>query len=439
MTGAAGVGRVTDPGPVSDPQLQFYFLDQMTTDRREYILGITLVLTGAVDLDRLAAAGRSVVARHESLRFQFVETADGLGRVVLPPDDFEVVRHDLTGVPDGKERLTALYDRVCDHDIVIGGGYLFRMHLVRLAADRTVLMLVMHHIVTDGWSCELMLDEFSQHYRTGRPPEGTPPGYGVYLDWERRCRTGGAWDRDLDYWRRQLRDAPAESTFRRDRRRPAVRTTAAGRMNVDLAPVGSTALRDAAIGHGTSPLVLLVAAVMLVLNRLTAEDDLVVGVATSGRLDADLHELVGLCVNTVPVRCEVVDGTPVASVLDAVRDSLLDAYEHSALPFTRVVEAAGVPHTPSRTPLYQVMVAYHEGTYADCLDIDGVDVAEWELAAPVVQCDATFDVVAQPSGDLSLDISFSTDVFTERAARGWAEECRAVLGELLGGGGPPAP
>nr|AAM47273.1 peptide synthetase ScpsB [Saccharothrix mutabilis subsp. capreolus] len=391
------------PFPLSAGQRRLWFLHQVAPT--DYNTALALRLRGELDVDRLTAALRELVRRHESLRTTFPEV-DG--------EPAQVVRDVRLDVPvvDADDLDAALRAEV-ERPFDLADGPVFRALLVRHAGDH-VLLLTSHHIVVDGWSLGVLTEELGALYR-GEALPPTDLRYGDYAVWQQ--------DRpaDLDYWRDRLAgvtplDLPT------DRPRPAERSSAGATHEFTVPPLLASRLAELARTHETTLFTVLLTACQALLARYTGQDDIAVGTVTTGRNRPELQRLVGFFVGTIVLRSTVDTARSFADLLAGTRMGVLDAFAHDEAPFDKVVEALGVPRDPSRTPLFDVMVVMQNaGTALPALP--GLEVTEHPLTRRHANWDLSVDFAETGDGIQGL-VEYSTDLFDAATV---ARLCRHLL------------
>ncbi|WP_158885984.1 non-ribosomal peptide synthetase [Amycolatopsis anabasis] len=404
----------TGPLPLSFAQQRLWFLNELEPGGVEYNSGFAVRLTGDLDRAALVTALRGLVRRHEALRTTF-DTEDGAGvQIVHPPYDLELPVADLSHV-DAASRSSEL-DRVLtefNQPFDLRRSPLFRARLVRFAAGDHLLVLGFHHIVIDGWSLDVLCDELGRDYAAalrGAPsrvpePEVQYPDYAV---WQRNRLSGAALDDQVEYWKGQLAgitplDLPT------DRPRPPVRTQA-GALHEFTVPAEVTE-RLTALGreHGTTLFMILLAACQVLFSRYSGQDDIALGTVTAARNRPELSGTVGFFTNTVVVRSHLDGDRAFTDLLAEVKATVLDALAHDEVPFDRLVEALQPERDPSRTPLFQALVAYRSAG-GHPLELPGLRVEEHSLPRTA----ATFDVSLEfqdRDGVLIGALEYNTDLF----------------------------
>ncbi|MGH3616015.1 MAG: amino acid adenylation domain-containing protein, partial [Pseudonocardia sp.] len=436
------IGRITaaargDAGPrgetvpLSPAQQRLWFLDDLTSGGTEYNTGIALRLSGAVDLEALSSALAALCGRHESLRTTF-DTIDGRGvQVVAARGEIPLRVLDLTDHrPHGA--LEAALTQELGAPFELRRGPLTRVLLVRLAADDHVLLLNQHHIVTDGWSVRILVDELAELYRATRRNVGSmttalpepPIQYPDFAVWQRERLSGPALDEHLRYWKHKLAGIEVLE-LPTDRLRPPLRTTSGAVHRHDL----STGLvrRLTAVGHAHAATLFmtLTAAVALLLSRYSNQRDIAVGTVTSGRNRAELEKLVGFFVNTVVLRSRVQPSQPFGDFLGAVRETVLEAFAHDEVPFDRLIEELRPERDSSRTPLVQAMVVLQQEMVPP-REIAGLRITEHDLPRPSARFDLVVEFLPR-DGSLNITVEYNTDLFDAGTVAGMVAGLEVLL------------
>ncbi|MFJ8185674.1 non-ribosomal peptide synthase/polyketide synthase [Streptomyces sp. NPDC096105] len=417
----------TRPLPLSFAQQRLWFLDRLRPGDPRYNSAVALRLTGPLDHTALAAALEHVVARHDALRTTFQEHDGTPAQTVHPAGPLPLPVHDLTGAAGAglEAALLAEYERPFD----LEAGPLLRALLLREAPDTHVLLLTAHHIVTDGWSMGVLLDELCTAYDAlaqGARPALAPVAtqYPDFAVWQREQLSGARLERHLAYWKERLSGAVApELPLDRPRRGEE---SGAGAVHTFTVPAATTArLKQLAADRHTTLFTALVAACQALLARWCGQDDITVGSLTPGRGRTDLERAVGFFVNTVALRTRVETGASFRDLLTAAADTVNDAFAHGDTPFERLVEAVGVTREAGRNPLFDVMVLLHP---APPTAPDPHGLAASPVAVP--RRAATFDLSVEfvPDGDeLTGLLEYRTDLFDAATAARMADQLLRTL------------
>ncbi|HVB27458.1 MAG TPA: amino acid adenylation domain-containing protein, partial [Mycobacteriales bacterium] len=349
--------------PLSFGQQQLWILDRIDPGNVTYSIPIVARLRGALDPSALERSLNAVVARHESLRTSF-PAVDGRPRQAIAPElrlALPVV--DLRGLPAAE--LEAEAHRRLQADIAasfdLQRGPLLRALLLQLADDEHLVLLDVHHIVSDGWSTGVLLRELAALYAaftTDQPASlpDLPIQYADYAAWQRARLAAGDYADQLAYWRAQLADLPAALDLPTDHPRPAVRSGRGARLPISLPPALVERLTALCQAEGVTLFMALTAAFQTLLHRYTGQDDVVVGTPIANRRRRDLEDLVGFFVNTLVLRTDLSGNPTLRQLLRRVREVTLGAYAHQELPFQTLVETLAPRRDLSLTPLFQVML-----------------------------------------------------------------------------------
>jgi amino acid adenylation domain-containing protein/non-ribosomal peptide synthase protein (TIGR01720 family) len=337
--------------PTSFAQQRFWILAQTRDAGAAYHIAVQWAIKGTLDGALLQRALGRLIARHEAWRTTLVESDDGIVmqriHAKLP---VQLVQIDLRECSEATRTAQAaeLAELHVSAAFDLSSGPLVRATLLTLSDTSQRLMLTTHHAVSDGWSSRCAFAELTADYAALASEQHLtlpvlPIQYADYAQWQRDLLTAGEGERQLNYWRDALRDAPQPLALPLDRPRSAVRDYRGGRVALRLSEATSVTLRELARRHRASPFTVLLAAFDAWLYRLTGSADIVVAVPVAHRQHAETASLVGLFLNTLALRARVAPGQSFATLLDAVRATALDGFEYQDVPFDQVLEAVKPP------------------------------------------------------------------------------------------------
>ena len=301
------------------------------------------------------------MARHETLRTRFVLSGDEPVQVIEPPSAVALPITDLSAMPQAEReaRTRQITDTEARQPFDLEAGPLLRAQLLRLAAEEHLLLLNVHHIVSDGWSMGVLWRELSTGYNafvSGHAPDlpRLPIQYADYAVWQREWLQGEVLEGQLAYWKEKLADL-STLELPTDRPRPPVPSYQGAHLTFDLPAPLTQALKELSRREGTTLFMTLLAAFQVLLHRYSGQEDIAVGTPIAGRGRTELEGLIGFFVNTLVLRSDLAGDPAFTELLARVRETALGAYAHQDLPFEKLVEELSPSRDISRNPLFQVM------------------------------------------------------------------------------------
>ncbi|HEY0735345.1 MAG TPA: condensation domain-containing protein, partial [Herpetosiphonaceae bacterium] len=352
-----------EPLPLSVAQQRLWFLDQLQPDNPFYTIPMAVRLTGALNVDALEQSLSAVVARHETLRTTFVPIADQPSQRIAPPTPMPLPLIDLRTLREDRREQEALRlaAKESSQPFDLTQGPLIRATLIRLHDDDHILLLTLHHIISDGWSQGVLIGELAQLYTAfvagdPSPLAALPIQYADYALWQRQWLTGAVLEQQLRYWKAQLADLPTLA-LPTDRPRPAVQSFRGADQIFAVPPELTAGLQALSQAAGVTLFMTTLALFQVLLSRHSGQDDIVVGTPIAGRTRAELDNLIGFFVNTLVLRTDLGGQPTFAGLLERTRATALEAYAHQDLPFEQLVEVVQPQRDLSRQPLFQVMFA----------------------------------------------------------------------------------
>ncbi|HET7463026.1 MAG TPA: amino acid adenylation domain-containing protein, partial [Longimicrobium sp.] len=425
-------GRV----PLSFAQQRLWFLEQLGGLGSAYHIRKRLPLRGELDRAALGRALDAIVARHESLRTTFAQVGGVPEQRIAPADTgFHLVEHDLGGEADRRAALDRLAADEAEAPFDLERGPLVRGRLVRLAADHHVLLVTMHHIVSDGWSMEVFTRELNAlhgAFSRGEPDPlpALPVQYADYAAWQRRWLAGEVLQEQAEYWTRTLAGAPELLELPTDHPRPAEMDHAGALLGVELGDELTAGLKALGRRHGTTLFMTLLAGWATVLGRLAGQDDVVIGTPTANRGRAEIEGLIGFFVNTLALRVDLSGAPAVAELLARVKERALDAQHHQDIPFEQVVERVDPARSLAHTPLFQVMFAWQNASAAGAAQAGPTPVPAVRPERTMAQFDLSL-TLSERGGRVGGIIEYRTALFERETVERYAGYLRRVLEEMV--------
>nr|QEO74622.1 Beta-ketoacyl synthase [uncultured bacterium] len=418
--------------PLSFAQQRLWFLDQFEPESAAYNIPAAVRLKGRLDAAALERSFNEVVRRHESLRTRFV-SVDGEARQEIAREwEMRLTEVDLRDLPPDAREAEAMRLALEDarRPFNLSTGPLIRAGLVRLSADEHVLLLAMHHIVSDGWSMAVLIREVATLYGAfsecrPSPLAALPIQYADFAEWQRRWLRGEVLEAQLAYWKRQLRDAPAVLDLPTDRPRPAAQTYNGATHFFTLPESLSESLQAASRRAGVTLYMTLLAAFQTLLHRYTNQEDIAVGSPVAGRNRAETEPLIGFLVNTLVMRTNLAGDPTFEELLGRVREVALAAYAHQDVPFERLVEELQPARHTSHSPLFQVLFVLQNAPMPR-LELPGLELSVMPVGNGTAKFDLTLSL-AEESGGLSGSLEYNTDLFDDATIRRMAGHLKTLL------------
>ncbi|MFJ3451672.1 non-ribosomal peptide synthase/polyketide synthase, partial [Pseudomonas sichuanensis] len=424
------------PLPLSFAQERQWFLWQLDPHSAAYNIPLALRLHGELDIEALQRSLDTLVARHESLRTHFVgNPAGGAWQVI---DDAGQVSLALDEQPAADEaQVRAWVEAHAAQLFDLEQGPLVRLRVLRLAADEHVLLLVQHHIVSDGWSMQLLIDELVRSYAAERQGQALrlpelAIQYADYAHWQRQEQ--GEHARQLAWWTGQLGETDALLQLPWDFVRPAEQSFRGAQLDLALEPALAERLQQVASAHNVTLFMLLLASFQTLLHRYSGQALVPVGVPVANRNRVETEGVVGFFVNTQVLQARFEGQPRFGEVLEQVRQMALGAQEHQDLPFEQLVEALQPERSLSFSPLFQVMFNHQSAQPrgAEALQLPGLRVEGLSWNDPTSQFDLTLNTFESAEG-LSASLTYASDLFraatVARLGEHWLNLLRAIVAD----------
>ncbi|HGM6657661.1 TPA: amino acid adenylation domain-containing protein, partial [Serratia marcescens] len=402
--------------PLSFAQQRLWFLTQLEGMSETYHIPLALRLHGRLDRQALQHSLDALYARHESLRSRFITREDRPQVQILPANGLPLAFHDLRRHPAQADTLCR---QAATQPFDLTQGPLVRAALIRLADEEHLFLLTCHHIVSDGWSTGILLRELGALYGALRRGDADPLPpltlqYPDYAAWQRRYLTQERLAAQAQYWRETLIGAPALLTLPTDRPRPTVQSFSGGEVPIAIDAELTQALRQFSRQHGGTLFMTVLAAWSLVLARMAGQQELVIGTPEANRGRLETESLVGFFVSTLALRIDLRDDPDLPTLIARIRHTVLTAQENRDLPFEQVVELVNPPRHLGYTPLFQVMLAWQDGSVRD-IPLPGLQAELAGLEYSAAKFDLTLDLADTGEG-ISGTLNFATALFDRATA-----------------------
>ncbi|MCY9178575.1 non-ribosomal peptide synthetase, partial [Bacillus inaquosorum] len=398
--------------PVSSAQKRIYVLQQLEDGGTGYNMPAVLELEGKLDPERLDRAFKELIKRHESLRTSF-EQNEGGEPVQRIHDEVPFTLQTAVLGEQTEQEAAAAFIQPFD----LSQAPLFRAQIVKVSDERHLLLVDMHHIISDGVSVNILIREFGELYNN-RTLSAIHIQYKDYAVWQEGFKKGDAYQMQEAYWLKQLEgelpvlDLPADHT------RPPVRSFAGDKVSFTLDQEAASGLHKLARENGSTLYMVLLAAYTALLSRLSGQEDIIVGSPIAGRPHKDLEPILGMFVNTLALRTRPEGGKPFVEYLQEVRDTALGAYEHQDYPFEELVDKLKLTRDMSRNPVFDAMFILQNMEKQD-MDLEEIKVRPANFAHHISLFDITL-IATETDGAICCELEFSTEVFLKATIERWA-------------------
>ncbi|MCC4291218.1 AMP-binding protein [Halomonas aquamarina] len=429
--------------PLAPVQRRLWLVDRLASqagdrERAAYNLPALFSLKGELNIEVLERTVNAIVARHEALRTHYPESESGDPIAVVEDQrNIELPVLDCSDLAEQEQQryLQDTFTEYANTPLDLATGPLIKAGLLRFGAQEHALILVIHHIVFDGWSTSVFIREFASLY--GELLEGKESGlpevgiqYVDYAAWHEKALSGEAFEQSATFWRRYLSDAPPLSTLPGDFARPGQVSHAGSALSMTLSPDLSQALNKLATQRGTTLFTLLLASFQLLMHRQTRQHDLIVGTDVAGRSHPDVEPLIGFFVNVIPLRSRLSDGQiDFGHWLEQVQTSVLDAFDHQNVPFDRIVELSGIGRERDRSPLIQTLFVL-QNTPTERFSIPGLEVE----VMPQPRQESKFDMaifVNESDTGLSVEWVYATALYRRETIEHLTGAWQSLLAQIV--------
>ncbi|HET7113193.1 MAG TPA: condensation domain-containing protein, partial [Pyrinomonadaceae bacterium] len=426
----------TGPLPVSFAQQRLWLLDQLTPGTSAYNIIGGMHLHGDLDLAAFEQSLNAITARHEILRTTFSSIDGRPVQIVSEAQAISPTIVDLRG-DSAVERETKLHEfanEELNQPFDLSRGPLLRVGLVRLTDDDHVALVTMHHIISDGWSINIFVNEFVEFYkafRNGDTPklQALPIQYADYSNWQREWLREGVIQEQLDYWRRKLTGELKMLELPADYPRNGEPALRGERLTQTFSPELSQALRELSRREGVTLYMTLLGAFKTLLFRYTKQDDVTVGTAIAGRNRAEVENLIGIFINMLVLRTDLSGNPTFLELLRRVRNVTLEAYAHQNVPFERLVEEMQPARVLSRSPFFQIAFGVDYQPVRK-FTLPGLELSPLTFPTELSRYDLTLWVF-ESDPELVASWTFNTDLFKRETIKLMQKRFETLLSSIV--------
>jgi len=423
--------------PLSFAQQRLWFLEQFHPGSDVYNIVVPIRISGVLEIDALRRGLEEIVRRHEVLRSRVVMHQGEPLQQVMAAEPVPLPLFNISFLPalEQQKPLDDFLEQQVHRNFDLTRGPLFRVNLIRLGPEQHVLVLNMHHIVSDDWSLRVLMQELGQIYgaylrRESSPLSELPIQYADFSSWQRRWLQGEMLERQLAYWRKQLASLPTLLELPLDYPRPPVQSVHGNRISLHLTAGLSDRLQDLSKSQDATLFMTLLAAFQTVLLRYSGSDDLAVGTPIASRNQVEIEGLIGFFVNTLVLRANLRGNPAFTALLARVRETALGAYGHQDLPFEKLVEELKPERNLSHTPLFQVIFALQNASLSETT-FAGLRLTPLPIDTGAIKFDLMMTAEEVANEGMLLQLTYSTDLFKTATAQCMLDHYHNLLKSIV--------
>ncbi|MFZ5515901.1 MAG: amino acid adenylation domain-containing protein [Candidatus Zhuqueibacterota bacterium] len=418
--------------PLSFQQQRLWFLDQMEPGSPAYNIPVTIRIDGVFDVAAAEKCIQEIVRRHEVLRTHFTNEQGKAALRIAPELRVPFVTLDISSLPEHLKEAEALNLALTEakRPFLLDKDPLIRGLAIRLSEQSHVLVMTMHHIISDGWSTGVIIQEFAALYQSKTTGAGLvlpelKIQYADYANWQRQWLRGEVLEEQLDFWREQLHGAPPMLELPTDHPRPAEVTYSGASERFAFPAALTEAVKSFSKKENATEFMTLLAAFQVLLYRYSGEPDINVGTPIANRGQAELEGLIGFFVNTLVIRSRMFDNPSYRALLQQVREASLGAYSHQELPFEMLVDKLQPQRDMSHTPLFQAMFAF-QNMPVQHLELPNCVISPFNIGSVTSKFELTMSI-REYQGEFRGTLEYNTDIYEAATIKRMIQHFQVLL------------
>ena len=420
-----GAGKMYD---LSFSQERLWFLDQYEENSNTYHMPGLLKFKGDLDREILRKTLKMIIKRHEVLRTNFVTEGDKTVQIVKSSDEVQIKEVDLAD-----QSLDLLISEELQRAFNLETDDLLRIILYTKDTNEAYLFVNMHHIITDGWSISILIEElvtFYSSYKRGLedPMSALPIQYGDYAVWQKEYLSGEMLQEKVAYWRKEL-EGVEPLALPTSYQRPTKQSYQGKKISFHISKNLTDSINQLSKKNDVTLFMTLLSAFSLLLSKYSNQEDVVVGIPIANRERAELEQLIGFFVNTLAIRQNVKGDLSFTEFIKETKETTLNAYEHQDVPFEKIVDVLNIPRDQSRSPLFQVMFVL-QNTPEFSMQLPDVEMRFEERHNDVAKFDLTMTLSEEADG-ISASLEYATDLFSKNYVANLVKHFTALLEQLV--------
>ncbi len=421
--------------PLSFSQQRLWFLNQFAPEGSSYNIPAILELEGELNPDALNYAVNKMIERHEVLRSSF-HSVNGKPQVKIDDKfEYKIEILDLSNDDNKEEKTKEILNEIIRMPFDLSKLPLFNIKLIKTKPDTHICAIVMHHIISDGWSIGVIVNEISELYKsfiTSEEPEleELKIQYVDYAAWQKNILTGETLEKEIEYWKNELNGASFVLEIPTDKPRPQVQTFNGSLVNFNLSEELSNKIEKISSQLNITPYMFLLGAFEILLSKYSRQSEFIIGTPIANRTKLETEKLIGFFVNTLAIRATVNKNMTVQELMKTVRAKMLSAYSHQSLPFEKLVEVIQPERDTSRSPLFQVAFVFQNAP-ASAIELPGLKVKQYEIEGVTANYDVTL-YMQKKTGVFAGTFEYNTDLFYKETIEKIIKEFSNLLEKLTG-------
>lgn len=421
---------------LSFAQQRLWFLEHLESERATYNIPATLRLRGDLDIEILEKSFFEILKRHESLRTTFVNRDGKAEQLVSKAEPYPIKVKDLSALTKkhAEEEVAGIAGVEAVKPFSLERGPLIRTRILKLAAREHVLLITLHHIISDGWSMGVLVREISQFYESFKKGAKAslpdlPLQYSDFAAWQRQLVSRDELKNQLSYWREKLQDLEVLN-LPCDFPRPAIQTYVGRQLKFEVNPALTKGLRDIARSKNKTLFMVLLSAWNILLYRYTGQEDICVGTPVANRSQGELENLIGFFVNSLVLRTRFGSQDSFYSMLEKVQETTVAAYANQDVPFEQLIDELGIERDMSQSPIFQNLFSYHNKPIEEELSLSGMTISLQPTHTQTAKFDISLDVVEEKDR-LSAAVEFNTDLFEQSSINNLSQNFICLLESIV--------
>ena len=420
---------------LSFAQHRLFFLENLITDA-VYNMHVAFELVGNLDRKALASAISDLVMRHESLKTVFKKDKLGNLRQIILKDVSIYEEIKIANESNIRDAIIKLKEKESNNKFDLEKGPLCRIKLLTISSNKHILILTKHHIISDGWSFNILYKELSEFYNFYKLNKKSispklPVRYIDYSIWQKKCFEGKQLLKQLDYWRNTLEDAPVNTCLPTDKIHPNKLTFQGGNTVLKFDLQLSNKIENICFNNNISPYIFFLTVLNVLVYKVTGNKDLIIGRLVNGRQHQEIENVIGLFVNTSVLRTKIKPPESFENLLLGVKKNLLESYQFQEVPFEKLINMLKIERNSYQNPLFQILIDYKDFNSNLSPDLDGIHIKDISANYDKVKFDLEFIAHKLKDSTLGVRINYLVDIYSHETIERFADFFKNIIKEAV--------